>query len=182
MLAAYIRQDPLLSTFFDPFIFEDVPANTQIPSKVYLEKVRDSAVYIGLLGEQYGHEDAEGMFLVGAIERYGTGTLDIFTLTKDKGLKDPVITIREGFKFTIWRPVANADQVTDHDAIHDIIHDTTHDAANTTIAFKEIPDLTRRLVLVIRGEMTHPDKPQSKSQKYRLTRKGRALQKRLLNE
>ena len=30
LLADYLRNDPLLGSFFEPFIFEEVPANTNI--------------------------------------------------------------------------------------------------------------------------------------------------------
>lgn len=60
-LAGYLRQDPLLGTFFEPFIFEEVPANTHSPGKVYLSEVKDSDIYIGLLGATYGYEDVLGV-------------------------------------------------------------------------------------------------------------------------
>ena len=59
-LASYFRQDPLLGTFFEPFIFEEVPANTQSPGKVYWTEVKDSDIYIGILGASYGFEDEPG--------------------------------------------------------------------------------------------------------------------------
>ncbi len=60
-LASYFRRDPLLGTFFEPFIFEEVPANTNSPGKVYLSEVKDSDIYIGLLGASYGFEDERGV-------------------------------------------------------------------------------------------------------------------------
>lgn len=137
------------------------------------------------------------MFLTGEIERYGTGTLEIFKLTKERGLKPPLITLDEGFKVTIWRPSANT--------IHETIHETGHDVS---IEFSEVAELTHRLVLVLNGEMsraqlmailelknrphfatnyldpaikdgliemTLPEKLKSKNQKYRLTPKGLKL-------
>ena len=47
--------------YFVPFIFEEVPANTHHPGKLYLEEVKGSAVYIGLLGVHYGFEDDDGV-------------------------------------------------------------------------------------------------------------------------
>ena len=60
-LANYLRHDPLLGTFFEPFLFEEVPADTLSPSKVYISEVADSDIYIGLIGEAYGYEDWEGI-------------------------------------------------------------------------------------------------------------------------
>ena len=60
-LARYLRHDPLLGTFFEPFLFEEVPATTDSPGKVYISEVESSEIYIGLLGETYGYEDDEGI-------------------------------------------------------------------------------------------------------------------------
>jgi predicted HTH transcriptional regulator len=145
------------------------------------------------------------MFLTGEIERYGTGTLEIFKLTKERGLKPPLITLDEGFKVSIWRPSAN----TIHETEHDTIHETEHDVS---IEFSEVVELTHRLVLVLTGEMsrpqlmailelknrphfatnyldpaikdgliemTIPEKSKSKNQRYRLTQKGLTLKENL---
>lgn len=60
-LAAFLRSDALLGKFFDPFIFEELPATDGWAEKVYLDEVRRSDIYIGLIGQQYGHEDKEGV-------------------------------------------------------------------------------------------------------------------------
>ncbi|MCC5918837.1 MAG: DUF4062 domain-containing protein, partial [Cryomorphaceae bacterium] len=60
-LAAYIREDELLKLFFEPFLFEEVAATGYSPGTVYLQQVKDSAIYLGLLGVEYGHEDSEGI-------------------------------------------------------------------------------------------------------------------------
>jgi len=145
------------------------------------------------------------MFLTGEIERFGTGTLEMFNLTKEKGLNPPDITIDEGFKVVLWRPSASSEHDTIHDTEHDTIHDVEHDVVKV---FSDITELAHRLVLVLKGEMsrsqlmeilelknrphfstnylepairedliemTLPDKPKSKNQKYRLTFKGKKL-------
>lgn len=146
---------------------------------------------------------AECMFLYGAIERFGTGMLDIFNKTKELGLKTPDIELNEGFKLVIWRPSA----FTVHDTVHDTIHDTIHD-----VTYMEFEHITHRLIWVMKDAMsrseimallelrnrayfvenylesafsqglivmTIPDKPQSKYQKYTLTQKGLELQHKL---
>ena len=60
-LVAYIRQDAVLGRFFDPFLFEELPAKDVSAEQAYLSEVADSDVYLGLLGEKYGNEDAKGV-------------------------------------------------------------------------------------------------------------------------
>jgi ATP-dependent DNA helicase RecG len=143
------------------------------------------------------------MYLTGDIERYGTGTVEIFHLLEEAHLSRPQFNLEEGFKVIPFRPLSQ----TAPDNIPDTIHDTAHDSQ-----FFLIEDLKERLVLIVVGdmsrdeimfkpdlrhrqhfqknyiepsmkekliEMTLPDKPTSKNQKYRLTKKGITLQKKL---
>lgn len=147
------------------------------------------------------------MFLTGDIERFGTGTLEIFNLYKEADLIAPSFNIDEGFKVVLWRLSAVRDEVTAQVTAHDAAHDTAHEPL-----YFEINDLKERLVWIIKGEMnreeimrkldlkhrqhfqknyiepallmklvemTLPDKPTSKNQKYKLTKKGSTLQKKL---
>jgi len=60
MLGDYLSGDPLLRRFFETFIFErDVPAADRRPDEVYLEKVAQCDLYIGLFGREYGSENAD---------------------------------------------------------------------------------------------------------------------------
>ena len=61
MLSHYIRTDVLLGKFFEPFIFEEIPAVNQSPEQVYLGEVERCDLYLGLIGCKYGYEDAEGV-------------------------------------------------------------------------------------------------------------------------
>ncbi|MDE5610430.1 MAG: DUF4062 domain-containing protein [Odoribacter sp.] len=61
MLCHYIRTDVLLGKFFEPFVFEEVPANEYSTSHVYLKEVELCDIYLGLYGNMYGYEDAEGI-------------------------------------------------------------------------------------------------------------------------
>lgn len=61
MLCHYIRTDVLLGKFFEPFIFEEVPANEFPASHVYLKEVELCDIYLGIFGNQYGYEDEEGI-------------------------------------------------------------------------------------------------------------------------
>lgn len=60
-LCEYIRRDPMLGVYFSPFIFENVPAMDASVQEVYLKEARESDVFIGLMGAQYGYEDEEGI-------------------------------------------------------------------------------------------------------------------------
>ena len=60
-LKSYIVGDALLGRFFDVFLFEDMPAADRRADKVYLDQVDRCDVYLGLLGNDYGYEDAQGV-------------------------------------------------------------------------------------------------------------------------
>jgi predicted HTH transcriptional regulator len=61
MLYEYLSTDALLGIYFEPFIFENVPAANSIPSKVFLGGVENCDIYLGIYGKLYGHEDSEGV-------------------------------------------------------------------------------------------------------------------------
>lgn len=58
---AFIENDPLLRRFFTTFLFEDLPASDRRADAVYLAEVDRCAIYLGLFGNDYGFEDAEGL-------------------------------------------------------------------------------------------------------------------------
>ena len=60
-LAECIRKDMLLGMFFDVFLFERTAAQNRSAQGVYLDEVRDSDIYLGLFGNEYGSEDADGV-------------------------------------------------------------------------------------------------------------------------
>ena len=60
-LRDYLRGDPLMRRFFDVFLFEDVPALDRRPDALYLDEVKQSDVYVGLFGNNYGFEDKDGV-------------------------------------------------------------------------------------------------------------------------
>lgn len=53
-LFEYLLSDPLLGRFFEPFLFERLPAIDQRADVVYLNEVQQCNIYLGLLGVQYG--------------------------------------------------------------------------------------------------------------------------------
>ena len=50
----FVNKDALLNQFFTVFLFEDLPPIDQRPDEVYLDEVKDSPIYVGLFGSQYG--------------------------------------------------------------------------------------------------------------------------------
>ena len=81
-----------MGRFFGPFLFENVPANEASPQPVYLSEVEMSDIYLGLSGN-----------------KVGTGTMDIVTLCKGKGLKEPEYHQEEDFRVVIWRKKLGGD-------------------------------------------------------------------------
>lgn len=72
-IADYIRQDALLSRYFEPFLFEELPAQDKMAQVAYLDEAARSDIYLLLMGEQYGYQDADG---VSPTEReYDTATI-----------------------------------------------------------------------------------------------------------
>jgi ATP-dependent DNA helicase RecG len=57
----FLLGDPLLRRFFEPFLFEDVPAADRRADEVYLDEVERCDVYVGLFGYEYGFEDSRGV-------------------------------------------------------------------------------------------------------------------------
>ena len=60
-LFSYLHSDPLLGLFFEPFLFENLPAKDQKADSAYINEVKNCDIYIGLFGSEYGYEDNEGM-------------------------------------------------------------------------------------------------------------------------
>ncbi len=61
-LKNYIFSDPMLKLFVsDVFLFEDLPARDQKADEAYFGEVDACDIYVGLLGNDYGYEDSEGL-------------------------------------------------------------------------------------------------------------------------
>ena len=60
-LRDYLRGDALMRRFFEVFLFEDVPAADRRADELYLDEVRRCDLFVGLFGNDYGFEDAEGV-------------------------------------------------------------------------------------------------------------------------
>ncbi|MEN6552541.1 MAG: ATP-binding protein [Methanobacterium sp.] len=56
-----IENTPIIQDFFKPFLFEDTPASSRTAASTYLEAVKNSDIYLGILGSVYGHKDENGI-------------------------------------------------------------------------------------------------------------------------
>lgn len=61
VLRNYLRGDALMRRFFNPFLFEEVPAADRRADQLYLDEVERCDIYVGLFGNDYGFEDAQGI-------------------------------------------------------------------------------------------------------------------------
>lgn len=50
----YLQRDALLLQYFEPVLFEHLPALSRTAQDVYIEEVRKSDIYLGLIGLNYG--------------------------------------------------------------------------------------------------------------------------------
>ncbi|GHT24125.1 hypothetical protein AGMMS4957_16660 [Bacteroidia bacterium] len=60
-LCDYIRGDALLGKFFQPFIFEELPAENCSVPQAFLPEAANCDIYVGLLGDLYGYENEAGI-------------------------------------------------------------------------------------------------------------------------
>ena len=122
------------------------------------------------------------------IERLGTGTLDILRQAKKAGLKEPDFEDDGEFRIVVYRKtytgqvtleltpeverlvlIMNGEMI--RVELHEIL--SLKDEKN----FRE--NYIQKAIKLGMIEMTVPEKPKSRNQKYRLTESGRQLKKRL---
>jgi predicted HTH transcriptional regulator len=61
IIKAFITEDILLKKHFEAFIFEETPARGKSSKATYLEELKDSDIYIGLIGKKYGNIGSDGL-------------------------------------------------------------------------------------------------------------------------
>ena len=145
---------------------------------------------------------AESLYLAKYIERMGTGTGDMIDRCRASGLPEPEFKLTDGFVTTLRRKLSigpvtppvtppgagqGAGEVAPPQAVVVRLLDVAGALGNATIlkhlGLKDRTHLRERYVAPALAagliEMTLPDKPNSRLQKYRLTAKGRAVLLRL---
>ena len=60
-LRDYLRGDPLMRRFVEVLPHEDAPECDRRPNRAHLDEVERCDIYVGLLGREYGSEDACGL-------------------------------------------------------------------------------------------------------------------------
>ncbi|MEO6324311.1 MAG: Fic family protein, partial [Thermoanaerobaculia bacterium] len=142
---------------------------------------------------------AEPLYLAKYIERMGTGTRDMIRRCREAGLPEPEFSERDGFVTTIGRAAAENVRVIGGAIPHVTPYVTPHVAPHVAVLVRLLgaagdlssADLARNLGLRDRKhlrerylapcleerliEMTIPDRPKSRDQRYRLTATGRQL-------
>jgi hypothetical protein len=97
---------------------------------------------------------AEPMYQAGFIERFGTGTGEIYRLTKEAGLREPMFDLEEGFKIIIWRPAPVTGQATGQltgQATGQVTGEATGEVTGQPTG--QVGETVKRVVLVLNGEM-----------------------------
>ena len=51
LISNYIREDALLGKFFEPFLFEEMPAANTSAQEAYISEVGRSEIYLGIYGQ-----------------------------------------------------------------------------------------------------------------------------------
>jgi predicted HTH transcriptional regulator len=57
----FVQGNDLLRQFFRVFLFEDLPPADRKTDDVYLEQIKESPIYLGIFGNEYGREDKDGL-------------------------------------------------------------------------------------------------------------------------
>lgn len=133
---------------------------------------------------------AHPLYLAGYIEQLGTGTEDMIKKLKENGLPDPLFIQDIGFRVELFRSVAHdtpqdTPQVTPQVEllIKVIKGDESREELQEKVNIKDREYFRKSFIneALNQGfiELTIPDKPTSKNQKYRLSQKGRTLKKKL---
>ena len=135
---------------------------------------------------------AEPMYLTRYIERMGTGTRDMIRRCVDAGLPEPEFEVTDGFMTTIRR--SKTDEIIPPKKANQVTGEVTGEVRSLLAVMKQESsrsELQKNLGLKSEAnfrtlylkpatdaglvEMTIPEKPTSRLQKYRLTKKGRDL-------
>ena len=140
----------------------------------------------------------EPMYLTGYIERFGSGTRDLYRLSKEAGLKEPEFRLTDGFTVVIWRPTTEATAEASGEArekVGEKVREKVKKVVLVMVAEMKRPEIEKSLDLnsddffrvnyILPAleteyiEMTFPDSPNHPQHRYRLTAKGLELKEKL---
>ena len=57
----FLLGDPLLGVFFEPFLFENLPASDQKADAAYIKEVSKCDIYICILVKEFGFDDSKSV-------------------------------------------------------------------------------------------------------------------------
>lgn len=168
-LKTYLSRNPAYRRMFDSFVFEeDVVATDRRTDEVYLDELGKCDLYLGLIGNEYGFQDAEGISPTereyDEATRLGLPRL-MFVLGRDNSSRHPM-----EFTITIYRPAdksqtnANkqqADNLNDEEIIAFIIN-------NPTLSMQDYANKLQIKYSVLRGRV---EKLKSKGLRHEGSRK-----------
>ena len=174
-LRDYLRGDALMRRFFEPFLFEDVPAADRRADELYLDEVGRCDLYLGLFGNDYGFEDAAGLSptqrefdLATECRKHrlifvmGTGTGDMIERCRKAGLPEPEFALTDGFIITLRRKPELAFAAVGGEVAGQVAPPVTPPVAgevagqvagqDTGQVTGQVVEEVRRVVLVLHGE------------------------------
>jgi predicted HTH transcriptional regulator len=140
---------------------------------------------------------AEPMYLTGYIERLGTGTTDIINKSKNAGLAEPKFIQENMFRTIIYREQkghnlgSQPESQPESQLIGRILvilegAELSKSLISKKLGQKSISgELNKKIKYMLKNdfiERTIPEKPNSRLQKYRLTRKGLSLKNRITKD
>jgi ATP-dependent DNA helicase RecG len=143
-----------------------------LPMELTLEKLKhDHATY------PKNPHLAETLYQADYIERFSTGTGEIFLLCASAVIREPTFNLEEGFSITIYRPTTGqvfTDLMPIERAIWVVKTKMKRDQIQEALEIKQRDNLRKNYLnpAIKEGwvEMTIPDKPAIPKQTYRLTR------------
>jgi ATP-dependent DNA helicase RecG len=88
-----ILNTSIIRDFFEPFLFEDLPAGGRDAVSTYLNEVKSSDIYIGILGNSYGQKNENGISATELeyhtfLENVNDGEILLFIKCHDDSLRD----------------------------------------------------------------------------------------------
>ncbi|MDP2835813.1 MAG: DUF4062 domain-containing protein [Methanobacteriaceae archaeon] len=112
-----IMNTPIIKKKFEPFLFEDLPSSGSNPVSTYLDEVKNSDIYLGILGMDYGNKNKDGISATEEeydtfVENVSDGEILIFvkgdrTTTRDPQIDDFIDKTRDMSIYSRFNSIAD---------------------------------------------------------------------------
>ena len=84
-LYRHIEKDPFLQVYFEPMLFEKMPASSKSAEAIYLDGVKKADIFIVLVGHEYGNENDKGVSATETeFDTARSSGIDAFAFIKEK--------------------------------------------------------------------------------------------------